>query len=129
MRMGLAQSWRERGAPVVVARYRVCLGAAVVALATGLVPLAASPAWAAAMISLGVGAVAGFSVNLYSMPLDMFGESRAAFADLAAGATYGVAQALISVAIGWTRDHYGYVPVTTVAAITPLLGVRGVAYA
>ena len=103
------------------ARYRVCLGAAVVALATGLVPLAGSPAWAAAAISLGIGAVAGFSVNLYAMPLDLFGESRAAFAISLLVASYGATQALISVGIGWTRDHYGYAPVTTVAAITPLL--------
>ena len=25
------------------------------------------------------------------------------------------------VAIGWTRDHYGYLPVTTIAAVTPLI--------
>ena len=111
----------KRGAPVVVARYRVCLGAAVVALATGLVPFAPSPGWAAAAISLGIGAVAGFSVNLYAMPLDLFGESRAAFAISLLVSTYGAATALISWGIGWTRVHYGYAPVTTVAAITPLL--------
>src|SRR5204863_5448680 len=89
----------KRGAPVIAARYRVCLGAAVVALATGLVPLAASPAWAVAAISLGIGAVAGFSVNLYAMPLDLFGESRAAFAISLLVATYGATQALVSVFI------------------------------
>ena len=65
--------------------------------------------------------MAGFSVNLYAMPLDLFGESRAAFAISLLVASYGATQALISVGIGWTRDHYGYAPVTTVAAITPLL--------
>lgn len=119
----------ERGNDVVTARRRVCLGAAFAALATALVPLAPSPAWAAAAISVGIGAVAGFSVNLYALPLDVFGEARAAFAISLLVSTYGATTALVSVAIGWTRDHYGYAPVTAVAAISPLIAclvLRGV---
>jgi ACS family hexuronate transporter-like MFS transporter len=111
----------QRGNDVVSARRKVCLGAAVAALATGLVPLAPSPAWATVAISIGLGAVAGFSVNLSALPLDVFGESRAAFAISLLVATYGATNAVVSFAIGWTRDHYGYVPVTTVAAVTPLI--------
>jgi ACS family hexuronate transporter-like MFS transporter len=119
----------QRGSDVVTARLRVCLVAAVLALATALVPLAPSPAWAVAAISVGLGAVAGFSVNLYALPLDLFGESRAAFAISLLVATNGATTALVSFAIGWTRDHYGYMPVTTVAAVTTLLGyllLRGI---
>ncbi|HKA01960.1 MAG TPA: MFS transporter [Candidatus Solibacter sp.] len=112
----------QLGSDVVTARLRVCLVAAVAALATGVVPLASSPAWAVAAISIGLGAVAGFSVNLYALPLDLFGESRAAFAISILVATNGAATAFISPAIGWMRDHHGYVPVTTVAAVTTLLG-------
>jgi ACS family hexuronate transporter-like MFS transporter len=111
----------QRGADVVAARRRVCLWAAIAALATGLVPLATSPGWAAAAISVGIGAVAGFSVNLYALPLDLFGESRAAFAISLLVSTYGATTAVVSFATGWTRDHYGYIPVTTVAAVTPLI--------
>jgi ACS family hexuronate transporter-like MFS transporter len=110
------------GDDVVTARRKVCLWAAIAALATGLVPLAQSPLLAAAAISVGIGAVAGFSVNLYSLPLDLFGESRAAFAISMLVATLGATTAIVSPAIGWTRDHYGYAPVTTVAAVTPLIG-------
>jgi ACS family hexuronate transporter-like MFS transporter len=112
----------QRGVDVVDARRKVCWGAAVTALATGLAPLAGSPAWATVAISIGLGAVAGFSVNLYALPLDVFGESRAAFAISMLVATYGATNAVLSPAIGWTRDHYGYAPVTTVAAVTPLIG-------
>ena len=111
----------RRGTPVVTARYRVCVACGVVALATLALPLAPSPAWAAAGISLSIGAVAGFSVNLYALPLDTFGATRAAFAVSMLVASYGGSQALVSGAIGWTRDHYGYAPVTALAAFTPLL--------
>jgi ACS family hexuronate transporter-like MFS transporter len=124
---GFACGWAslrlaQRGSDVVTARRKVCLGAALVALATGLAPLAASPAWATVAISIGLGAVAGFSVNLYALPLDVFGESRAAFAISLLVATYGATTAIVSPAIGWIVGHYGYVPVTTVAAVTPLIG-------
>jgi ACS family hexuronate transporter-like MFS transporter len=111
----------QRGNDVVTARRKVCLAAAVAGLATAAVPLASSPAWAAVAISIGIGAIAGFSVNLYALPLDLFGESRAAFAISLLVSTYGATTAVVSFAIGWTRDHYGYAPVTTVAALTPLL--------
>ena len=87
-----------------------------------MVPLASSPVWAIFAISIGLGAVAGFSVNLYALPLDLFGESRAAFAISILVATNGATTALISPAIGWVREHYGYAPVTAVAGLTTLLG-------
>jgi ACS family hexuronate transporter-like MFS transporter len=123
---GFACGWASlrltlRGIPVVAARYRVCVACGVLALATLAIPLAGSPAWAAAGISLSICAVAGFSVNLYALPLDTFGASHAAFAVSMLVASYGGVQALISGAIGWTRDHYGYAPVTTLAAFTTLL--------
>jgi len=111
----------RRGTPTATARYRVCLACGGLALATAAMPLAASPAWAAAGISISICAVAGFSVNLYALPLDTFGASRAAFAVSMLVASYGAVQALISGAIGWTRDHYGYTPLTIAAAFTPLL--------
>jgi MFS transporter, ACS family, hexuronate transporter len=109
------------GVPVVDSRYRVCVATAVVALATAAAPLAPSPSFAAATISLAIAAVAGFSVNLYALPLDIFGESRAAFAISMLVASFGATTALVAPAIGWTREHYGYAPVTAVAAVTPLL--------
>jgi ACS family hexuronate transporter-like MFS transporter len=112
----------QRGGNVVSARLRVCLLASVAALATGFVPFATSPGWATILISLGLGAVAGFSVNLYALPLDLFGESRAAFAISLLVSINGATTAIAAFAIGWTRDHYGYTPVTTVAGVTTLLG-------
>jgi hypothetical protein len=94
---------------------------AAVALAGLALPLAASPLWAAAGISLSIAAVAGLSVNLYALPLDTFDASRAAFAVSILVASYGGVQAVISGPIGWLRDNYGYLPITMMAAGAPVL--------
>jgi MFS family permease len=96
------------------------LGAAVVALATAAIPAAPTPAWASAGISLSIFAVAAFSVNMYTLPLDAFGGARAAFAVSLLVASYGGVQALISPVFGKVIDLYGYAPLTTVASLAPL---------
>jgi len=68
-----------------------------------------------------MGAIAGLSVNLYALPLDTFDAGRAAFAVSLLVASYGGVQAVISGPVGWVRDHYGYVPITLLAAVMPLL--------
>ena len=50
-------------------------------------------------------AVAAFSVNMYTLPLDTFGGARAAFAVSILVAAYGAVQALISPAFGALIDH------------------------
>jgi ACS family hexuronate transporter-like MFS transporter len=122
---GLAGGWLSlrlvnRGVSPVTARFRVCLLASVVALATALVPLAPSPGWASGGISLSIFAVSAFSVNMYSLPLDTFGGARAASAVSALVASYGAIQAVISPAFGKVIDLYGYTPVAVGASLTPL---------
>jgi ACS family hexuronate transporter-like MFS transporter len=116
----LSWRWIARGIPAPAARFRVCLAAAVVSLATAAIPLAPSEGWATAGISLSFFAVAAFSVNLYTLPLDVFGGARAAFAVSMLVASYGVAQAVISWAFGRIVDLHGYGPLTALAALTPL---------
>jgi ACS family hexuronate transporter-like MFS transporter len=122
---GFAGGWMslrlmERGMAAAPARFRVCLAASVAALATAAVPAAPTAAWACAAISLSIFAVAAFSVNMYTLPLDAFGGARAAFAVSILVASYGAVQALVSPVIGKVIDLYGYAPVTTVAALMPL---------
>src|SRR5262249_15309020 len=122
---GLAAGWlslriANRGVPPISARFRVCLMAAVLSLATAVLPRAPGPGWAAAGASLGFFTVAAFSVNMYSLPLDAFGGARAGFAISMLVASYGAVQALVSIVIGKVVDLHGYTPVTTVVAFTPL---------
>lgn len=116
----LSLRWMQGGLEAVAARTRVCLAGAVVALATAAIPLAPSAALASAGISLSIFAVAAFSVNMYTMPLDTFGGERAAFAVSILVSSYGAVQALASPAIGAAIDAWGYTPVCGVTALTPL---------
>ncbi len=122
---GFAGGWLSlrfirRGTPPPRGRFRVCLLASVLALVTAAVPAAPTAGWAAAAISLSIFAVAAFSVNMYTLPLDVFSGAHAAFAISCLVASYGVVQAVVSPAFGRLIDLYGYPPVTSIAAIMPL---------
>jgi MFS transporter, ACS family, hexuronate transporter len=110
----------RRGLPAPAARFRVCCGAALVSLVAAAIPAAPTAAWAVAGISISFFAVSAFSVNTYTLPLDTFGAERAGFAVSMLVASYGVSQMLISPAFGAVIDRWGYVPVTTFTAVTPL---------
>jgi ACS family hexuronate transporter-like MFS transporter len=116
----LSLRWMNFGVPALTARFRVCCTAAVLALVTAAIPFAPTAAWACAGISLSIFAVAAFSVNMYTMPLDAFGGARAAFAVSILVASYGAVQFLISPAFGRLIDLHGYGPVTAFSALTPL---------
>jgi ACS family hexuronate transporter-like MFS transporter len=116
----LSLLWMRTGVPAVAARTRVCLVGGLLALPAALIPLLPTPGWTAAGISLSILAVSAVSVNVYTMPLDIFGGAHAGFAISMLVASYGAAQALISPAIGAVVDVYGYGPVCVVAAVLPL---------
>ncbi len=116
----LSLVWVRRGLPAADARVRVCLVGGLLALPAGVIPLLPTAGWTAAGISLSILAVAAVSVNVYTIPLDIFGGARAAFAISMLVASYGATQALISPAIGAVVDAYGYGPVCVAAAVLPL---------
>ena len=122
---GFAGGWfslrlMQRGMAAAAARFRVCFAAALLSLATAAIPYTPTAAWASAGISLSIFAVAAFSVNTYTLPLDTFGGARAAFAVSMLVASYGAIQLAISPAFGAIIDRHGYAPVTAIAAFTPL---------
>ncbi len=116
----LSLRWVDRGMAPLPARFRVCLAAAVISLPTAAVSLTSTPGMASAGISLSIFAVAGFSVNMYTMPLDAFGGARAAFAVSILVSSYGAVQAVVSPVFGKVIDLYGYGPLTIAAALAPL---------
>jgi ACS family hexuronate transporter-like MFS transporter len=110
----------NRGVAAMPARFRVCVAASAISLATAAIPLAPSAAWASAGISLSICAVSAFSVNMYTLPLDAFGGARAAFAVSMLVSSYGAVQAMVSPVFGKAIDLYGYAPVIVLAAFMPL---------
>lgn len=108
-------------------RRAVLYGAVAVAAATALVPFAGSPMLAALCIGISYSCTTMMSVNLFSLPLDLFGVERAAFAGAALTGAYGLMQTFISPAIGYVVDRQGFAPVCLALALMPLLGA-GVLY-
>jgi ACS family hexuronate transporter-like MFS transporter len=122
---GFAGGWlslrlMNRGMAAPAARFRVCCAAAVLSLGTAAIPHAPTAVWASAGISVAIFAVAAFSVNTYTLPLDTFGGAHAGFAVSMLVASYGAIQLVISPAFGAIIDRHGYVPVTAIAAVAPL---------
>ncbi len=115
----LSLRWIGRGLRDLDARRRACLASAAALLATAAVPLMPNPGWAVALISFSFFSITCWSVNLYTMPLDAFGGSRAAFSVSLLTGAYGAMQALASPLIGASIDRFGYSPVFVVAAILP----------
>ena len=114
----LSFQWARAGLDPVVARARVCFLCAVAGLVVIAVPFAPNAVWAAAGISVSILAVSAFSVNLYTMPLDVYEAARAAFAVSLLVSAYGAMQAVASPLLGAIIDHYGYRPVCIIAALT-----------
>jgi len=117
----LSFRWVRGGLEPVAARTRVCFLCAIAGIVAIAIPFAPNAAWAATGISLSILAVSAFSVNLYTLPLDVYAGARAAFAISLLVLAYGAMQAVASPALGAIIDRYGYAPVCGVASVTSLL--------
>jgi ACS family hexuronate transporter-like MFS transporter len=116
----LSFRWAKLGIAAVTARSRVCLVCAIAGTVAVAIPSAPSALWASAEISLSILAVSAFSVNLYTMPLDVYAGARAAFAISLLVSAYGAMQAIISPALGALIDRFGYTPACIIASVTSL---------
>lgn len=119
----LAFRWIRGGIGVLHARMCVCWIGAVILLATAAVPVMPTTALTAAAISLSFFWTLSLSVNMYAMPIDWFGPSRAAFGVSALTCSYGLMQAFLSPVIGATVDHFGFNAVCLGIAVLPLAGI------
>lgn len=120
---GAAYRLIRSGMEVHTARMRVCFVSAVLLLATAAVPLMPSAAWAAAAISFSYFWTTAMSTNVYAMPIDFFGASRAAFGVSALTFAYGIMQAFVSPLIGELIGRYGFGTVCVSFSVLPLVAV------
>jgi hypothetical protein len=81
--------------------------------------------WESADTSRSVFAVPALSINMYTLPLDVFGGARAAFAVSLLAASYGAVQAVISPAFGKRNNLYVCARVAGFMALVPRAG-RGI---
>ncbi len=123
---GFAGGWISRmaigrGLPPVQARVFAMLVSAVGCLVTVLAPSCPTPMLATAVASASYFFTLAGSVNLYTIPVDLWGGERAGTAISALVFAYGLLQTGISPLIGRMVDHYGYGPVCWMVALPPLL--------
>jgi MFS transporter, ACS family, hexuronate transporter len=117
-----------RGMREVRARLRVCLITAVLALVTAVVPFAPTPALATLGIALSYCFVAAGSTNLYTIPVDLYGAERSAFAVSGFVAAFGATGFVFSPLFGWMVQHLGsYVLLCAGVALLPLAAYAVVA--
>jgi ACS family hexuronate transporter-like MFS transporter len=115
----LALHWFS-GHNIVTARLRIVLTSALVLLSTALVPFAPGASAATALICLSFFACVLGSVNIYSLPLDLYGARHAAFAVSGLTSVYGLLQGAFSSVTGRVVDAHGFTPVCVVVALCPL---------
>ncbi len=119
----LAYRLIRSGMNVTSARMRVCLLSAILLLSTAAVPRMPTAGWAAAAISFSFFWVTAMSTNVYVMPIDFFGASRAAFGVSALTFAYGIMQAFVSPLIGSLIHLYGFGPICSAFSVLPLAAV------
>jgi ACS family hexuronate transporter-like MFS transporter len=117
----LALWWIGNDSNAFRGRIRVCWISAILMLVNAAVPLAPSAGWAVACICFACFWTVALSVNLYSMPLDLFAGGSVAFAVSLLTSAYGVLQFFISPTIGRMVESAGFEQVCLLTAPTALL--------
>jgi len=122
--LGGSVSWGlvRRGMTPVAARKRACFVAALLLLGTAAIPLLPTPALATAGISLSFFLVAAWSVNHYTLPIDIYGARSVGFAVSTLVFAYGLMQAVVSTPLARVIEIYGFEPICFVFALLPLAG-------
>jgi len=122
--LGGAISWRFviSGRAPIAARKRACLISALFLLGTMAVPLAPNPALATLGMSFSFFWVCAWSVNHYTLPIDIYGASHAAFGGAALVFAYGVMQSIISRPLADIIENFGFASVCLAFAILPIAG-------
>ncbi|MFL6449317.1 MAG: MFS transporter [Bryobacteraceae bacterium] len=104
----LSLRWiRKRVAPVPARRRAVWVSALASSVAL-LLPLSPNIKWATVLISANFFFLLAGSVNVYALPIDLFGAAQAGFAVAALTCAYGVLQTVISPLIGYLAEQKLY---------------------
>ncbi|MBV9034928.1 MAG: MFS transporter [Acidobacteriaceae bacterium] len=111
----------RRGVQSVRARQRAVWVSAAGSFCAFFLLFAANAWWATVIISLSFFFVLAGSVNIYALPIDMYGAKNAGFTVSALTFAYGVLQAVISPLIGFLGDHGLYRQVVWLVTVPAVL--------
>ncbi|HYL73017.1 MAG TPA: MFS transporter [Bryobacteraceae bacterium] len=121
--LGGSMSWRfiRAGMTPIGARKRACLVSSIFLLGTMTIPLLPNPALATAGMSLSFFWICAWSANHYTLPIDIYGASRAAFGVASLIFAYGLMQFVVSGPLGAIIERYGFKPVCLTFSFLPIL--------
>ncbi len=111
----------RRSVDPVSARRRAVWVSAAGSLVALVLPMAPGPGWATAIISGSFFFALSGSVNIYALPIDLFGARHAGLAVAALTCAFGLLQTVISPIIGYLGDHKLYNQVVWLATVPLLL--------
>ncbi len=116
----LSLHWMKRGMQALDARRRAVWISALCSLFALLLPFAPNAAWATGVIALSYFFALAGSVNIYALPIDLYGPERSGMALAALTFSFGLLQTVISPLIGKMGDLNLYAQVIWIAT-APLL--------
>jgi predicted MFS family arabinose efflux permease len=117
----LSLHWIKRAISPVPARRRAVWMSATGALVTLILPLVSDASWATAIISLSFFFALAGSVNIYALPIDIYGAERSGVAIAALTCAFGILQTVISPVIGYLADNSLYTHVIWIVTLPLLL--------
>jgi ACS family hexuronate transporter-like MFS transporter len=104
----LSLRWMKKSVEPVAARRRAVWVSAAGSLLTLLLPFAAGAGWATALISSSFFFALAGSVNIYALPIDIYGAGRSGVAIAALTCAFAILQTVLSPVIGYLADHHLY---------------------
>lgn len=113
----LSLKWMQRRVNAITARRRAVWFSAWGSCLTFLLLVSPSPAWSIALISLSFFFALAGSVNIYALPIDLFGPERAGLGIAALTCAFGLMQTFISPLIGFLSDHRLYTQVIWIVTV------------
>lgn len=117
----LSKRWMQRDLQPVAARRRAVQWSSAGCLLTLLLPLMPDARWATAIISVSFFFLLAGSVNIYAIPIDLFGAARSGVAISALVFSFGLMQTVISPVFGYLAGHNLYTAVIWIVTIPPIL--------
>lgn len=118
----LSLAFMRRGMEALPARRRAVWLSAVCSFATLSLPLASTPALATACISVSYFFALAGSVNIYALPIDLFGAENSGMAIAALTFAFGLMQTALSPVIGALAQHHLYAEVSWIGTLPLLAG-------
>lgn len=116
----LSLRWMRRNIDAISARRRAVWVSAIGSCSALLLAVSPNVLWTTALISLSFFFALAGSVNIYALPIDLFGPAKTGLAIAALTCAFGVLQTFISPLIGFLSDHHLYTQVVWMVTL-PLL--------